>query len=114
MGAATLSATWVVASAALACNSTANTNLTWRGEISIVCRSAGTAGTGITIGQLCIPNLTGGTITNAIDTHLPTSAPAAGTLNTTIANVMSISAQWSAANAANTLTVNQSILEALT
>jgi hypothetical protein len=114
VGSTTLSATWVVTSGAVACNATANTNLTWRGEFVMVCRSAGTAGTGMIIGQLCIPNLTGGTITNAIDVMVPTSAPAAGTLNTQIANVLSISGQWSAANAANTLTVNHELIEALT
>lgn len=116
VGAATLSATWVSASGALAANATANTNLTWHGEFELVCRTAGTGGTGFVSGQLWLPNLTAGNAVGNVGypNLIPISAPAAGTLNTTISNVMSISAQWSAANAANSITVNRYTLEALT
>lgn len=116
IGTTTLSATWVSASGALVCNATANTNLTWHAEFQLVCRTAGTAGTGFLSGQIWLPNLTAATTINTegYNNLIPASAPAAGTLNTTVANLMSVSAQWSAANAANTITTNQFLLECLT
>lgn len=116
IGTTTLSATWVSASGALAANATANTNLTWKADFELHCRTSGTAGTGFLAGQIFLPNLTSGTavLNVGYPNLIPASAPAAGTLNTTVANLLSFSAQWSAANAANTITVNQYLLEALT
>lgn len=115
-GTTTLSATWASASGALVCNATANTNLTWKMEFEFVCRSIGTGGTGFLMGQAWLPNLTAATTINTegYNNLIPSSAPAAGTLNTTVANLMSVSAQWSAANAANSITTNMFTLEALT
>lgn len=115
VGAATLSATAVFASGALAANATANTNLTWRGEFTLVCRSSDTAGTIMVAGQLWLPNLTSGTAVGNVGypNFIPVSAPATQPIDTTIVNVMSISAQWSAANAANSIQVVQYHLEAL-
>jgi hypothetical protein len=114
IGAATLSATWVTASAAAACNASANTDLSFMGKFEIVCRTVGTAGTGAVMGNISLPNITGATSALVGEIMLPASAPTTGTLNTTIANVLSVSIQWSAANAANTITVTNYALECLT
>lgn len=116
IGTTTLSATYATASGALVCNATANTNLTWKMEFELVCQTAGTGGTGLVLGQVWLPNLTAANTVNTegYNNLLPASAPAAGTINTTVANLMSISAQWSAANAANTITTKMHQLEALT
>lgn len=113
VGTATLSATWASQTGALACNATANTNLVWHGEIEMVCRSVGAAGTGMVQGQFWLPNLTAGNALGNVGypNMLPVSAPAAGTLNTGVTNIVSVSAKWSAASASNSITVNQGTWE---
>jgi hypothetical protein len=105
-GSSTLSATAVFASAAIGANATANTNLSWRMEWTATCRTSGSAGTIMLGGQLWFSNLVLGTAagqSGAQPFFMPASSPATQTLDTTIANVCSISAQWSAANAANSI-----------
>lgn len=115
MGTATLSATAVFASGALAANATANTNLTWRLEYTLTCRTSGTGGTIMCVGQIWLPNLTAGNAVGNVGypNFIPVSAPATQTLDSTVANVLSLSAQWSAANASNTIQVVEGMLESM-
>lgn len=105
VGTATLSATAVFSSPALSANATANTNLTWRMEYTMTCRTSGTAGTLMCAGQIWLPNLTAGSALGQVGypTMFPVTAPATGTLDTTVANVLSLGWTWSAANASNSV-----------
>ncbi len=111
MGAATLSATYVVASQAISLDTTARTNFSFFFEFVLVCRSSGTAGTAHTMGNIELANPLSTTPSSYL---FPQSAPAAGTLNTEIANVMSVSAQFSVATSPTNLTSKHFVLEALT
>jgi hypothetical protein len=115
VGTATLSGTAVFASGALAANATANTNLTWRGEYTLTCRTNGTAGTIMCAGQIWLPNLTAGNAVGNVGypNFIPVTAPATQTIDTTVTNVLSLSAQWSAANASNTIQVQEYSLESM-
>ena len=115
IGTTTLSATYATSSTALACNATANTNLSWRGEFELVCQTTGTAGTGLVMGQFWLPNLTANNTIAGVGypALLPPATPAPGTINTTVSNFISTSAQWSAANASNTITVKSFLWEEL-
>jgi hypothetical protein len=106
IGAATLSATYVTASGALAFTATAITDGTWRLDVDIVCQTIGTAGTALVVGQAYLPNLTAVTTVGGegYNNTLPVTGLAAGTLNTTIANFISVSGQWSASSASNAIT----------
>jgi len=116
MGTGTLSATFVVASGALAFTSTAITNGSWRLEGQLTCRNTGTAGTGMFMGQVFLPNLTAATTVGGegYNNTMPVTGSAVGTIDTTVQNLMSLSAQWSASSASNSITVQQYILEAIT
>lgn len=105
IGTATLSATYATASGALAFTTTAMTNASWKADIDLVCQTIGTGGTGLVLGQVFIPGLTAVTTVGGEGycNFMPVTSPAAGTVNTTVANLVSFSAQWSAANAANTI-----------
>lgn len=105
IGTTTLSTTYEVASGALAFTTTAMTNATWKMDIDLVCQTIGTGGTGLVLGQAALPGLTAVTTVGGegYNNFLPVTSPAAGTINTTVANLVSVSAQWSAANAANTI-----------
>ena len=115
IGPSTLSGTAVFATQALAANTTANTNLTWRMEGYGTCRTSGTAGTILVAGQIWLPNLGSGTTVGLVGypNFIPVSGPTTGTIDTTVANVLSISAQWSAANASNSIQPVTHLMEAL-
>lgn len=114
MGATTLSATAVSASNALGLDTTARTNFPWEMRFTIVCRSSGTAGTALMTGQIEQSNVLSSTAANLLPQFIPASSIAAGTVDTTIANLFSVSAQFSVATNPTNLTVNTYILEALT
>lgn len=105
IGTTTLSATYATASGALAFTATAATNATWRGYVDLVCQSIGTGGTGLALGYFMLPNLTAVTTVGGegYNNFLPVTGPAAGTINTTVANLVSISAQWSASSGSNSI-----------
>lgn len=82
-------------------------NLTWRFEALMVVRSIGAAGTAMTIGEA-------GGITGATTKNLaPASAPAVATINTTIANILSVGAQWGTSSASNSITCHQFLVESV-
>lgn len=105
IGSTTLSTTYETASGALAFTTTAITNGTWQLEVDLVCQTIGTAGTALVVGQVYLPNLTAVTTVGGegYNNTLPVTGLAAGTLNTTIQNFISISAQWSASSASNSI-----------
>lgn len=113
MGTTTLSATYVAASNALGLDTTARTNFPWELRFTLVCRSAGTAGTVLLTGQVEQSNVLASTAANLLPQFIPASAPAAGTLDTTVANLLSISAQFSVSTNPTNLTVNTYVLESL-
>ncbi len=116
LGPLTLSATAVFTSAALATNATANTNLTWFAEYILVCRTSGSSGTVMVTGQLSLPNLTAGNAAGQVGypNFIPASGPTTGAVDTTVANLLGFSHQWSAAAAGNSIQVVNYQIEALT
>jgi hypothetical protein len=113
IGTATLSATAVFSTGALVTRATVATNESWRAEGTIVCRSSGTGGTLMCMGEFDLPNLTGATTALVATVIMPSTAPATQPVDTTVANVLGIAAQWSAASASNTIQVHRYHLECL-
>lgn len=115
VGATTLSATAVFASGALAANTSSNVNLTFRGEYTLTCRTNGSTGTIMCAGQLWLPNLTAGNAVGNVGypNFIPVTAPATQTMDTTIANILSLSGQWSAASASNSIQIQEYALESM-
>jgi hypothetical protein len=107
IGTTTLSATYATASGALAFTATAITDGTFRLEVDLVCQTTGSSGTGLVFGQAYLPNLTAATTVGGegYNNTLPVTSPAAGTINTTVANLVSVSGQWSASSGSNSIQV---------
>lgn len=76
-------------------NSPTGTNAGWLCELNLICRTAGGSGTIFIQGWLVINN--GTTTATFVNT-------AAETVDTTVANALSLVADWSAASASNTIT----------
>lgn len=116
MGTATLSATAVVASNALGLDTTARTNWPWELTFAVVCRTAaipaGTGGTMLMSGRVDQSNVLSSTASNLISQFIPASGTATTTINTRVANVLSVSAQFSVATSPTNLTGNFYQLEA--
>lgn len=85
------------------------TNFQWRLEALATIRTLGSSGTAWTQGIWGL-----GTSATAM-THLPLpgAAPAAVTVDTTAAKVISVGATWSAASASNTITCHYFLIEAV-
>ena len=113
MGTTTLSATAVVASRALGLDTTAQTNAPWELRFEIVCRSAGTSGTALLTGTALQFNVLASSAANLLPNILPVGTNAAQTVNTTVANILSVSAQFSVATSPTNLTAQTYILEQL-
>lgn len=113
MGTGTLSATLAVQSNALGLDTTARTNWPWELRFTIICRTAGSAGTALVTGQIEQSNVLASTAANLLPQFIPASSIAAGTLDTTVANVLSVSAKFSVATSPTNITTNVYILEAL-
>lgn len=112
--------TVICASGAMVTSATAMTNAIWKMEIVIQTRSNGSAGTlfamgNIELGTNTVP--TSGTVTNYGMESLMGSAgistPAAVAVDLTADTALALTATWSAANAANTLTGHIYTLESL-
>lgn len=76
------------------------TNVPWRMELDVICRSIGTSGTVMCNGYLDL-----GTSVSAV-THipLPQVALATVTVDTTLSKLISVGAQWGTNSGSNTLT----------
>lgn len=82
------------------------TNLTWRLQAEIICRTIGTSGTVMTIGEVS------GVLATAV-ALIPASAPAVATIDTTAAKTLDLCATWSASSASNTITCHSFLVEGL-
>ncbi len=114
IGPTTLSTVSVTASAALGLDTAARTDFGWAIDFDIICQTAGTGGTVMVMGNLEQNNLLTTTLANAEMLVIPQSAPAATTIDTTVANLLSISAQFSVATNPTNITATQYFLESLT
>ncbi len=104
--------TVLAASAAITTSATAFTAAMWSMEFLIVTRTNGTAGSLFATGEVNISN--DATPQARFMGSAGANTPAAvSSLDLTADTALSISAQWGTANAANTLTGHQYILEAL-
>lgn len=113
IGVTTLSATAVVASRALGLDTTAQTNAPFELRFEIICRSTGTGGTALLSGMAQQYNVLASTAANLLPTPLPVGTNSAQTVNTTVANILSVSAQFSVATSPTNLTAQTYILEQL-
>lgn len=113
MGTTTLSATAVVASRALGLDTTAQTNAAFTLDFEIVCRAVGASGTCLFTGEVRQFNQLASTAANLLPVFLPSSANAAQTVNTTVANILSISATFSVSTAGTNITSTEYILESI-
>jgi hypothetical protein len=109
----------VATSGALALNVAAKTNVTWILDWDLTCRTvgSGTAATLMFSGQwqseavIASPAAGAGGAASHI---FPASAPAVGTgFASTVANLVDLTAQWSVANAANSIQLHTYKLESL-
>lgn len=108
LGPLTLSTTNVATTGAIALDPVARTDFSWAFNFEIVCRTAGTGGTAMTMGQATISNpATGAEFTYM----LPASAAASATVDTTVANILSVSAQFSVATNPTNLTAQMYLLD---
>lgn len=113
LGVTTLSATAVIASRAIGLDTTAQTSAPWMLDFEIVCRSVGSGGTAMLSGNVQQFNVLASTAANLLPTLLPVGANTAQTVNTTVANILSVSAQFSVATTPTNLTSTEYILEAI-
>jgi len=115
-----LTGTVLAASGAVVTPAAATTNAMWEVDLFLQTRSNGATGTIFTQGKLtmyedAVPTF--GTVTNygvvSPMCSAGVSVPAAVTVDLTADTALSITAQWSAANAANTMTGHQYAIAAL-
>lgn len=92
----------------------------WKVEVYIQCRSVGSSGTVMAIGQATMGDDAASTVGSATNTHASdfmgsagVATPATATIDTTASNALSITGQWGTASASNTITCHLLALEAL-
>jgi hypothetical protein len=105
--------TILVASAALALDTTAHTNFGWYLKMLVVCRTAGASGTFMTGGHVQLGDTLTSTAANLLPTVLPASANANVTVDTTTAKLLSLTAQFSVATSPTNLTCMFRSIESL-
>jgi hypothetical protein len=113
IGTTTLSATAVVASRAIGLDTTAQTNAPFQLDFEVVCRAVGASGTALISGMAQQYNVLASTAANLLPTPLPVGTNAAQTVNTTVANFLSVSAQFSVATSPTNITAQTYVLESL-
>lgn len=89
-------------SGALTQNVIVQTNKTWVLDIDIVCRTSGTTGTFVTSGVMGRGNQAAAVVADMTPTLIPPNTLAAVTVDTTIAKLLSVTAQPSLATASIT------------
>lgn len=114
MGATTGSATAAVASAALGLDTTAQTGAPWSMQFTLQCRTAGAAGTVWMTGQVWQFNVLASTAANLLPVFIPATGVAVQNCDTTIANFLSVTAQFSVNTAGTNITAQTYILESIT
>ncbi len=111
-----LGATTVFTSGAFGLNTTAKTNVGWWLELLLTCRSIGasTAATILGQGKFTSESVVGAAAGTALPAALPASAPAVGTgFDSSVTNQLDLFAQFSVANAGNSLQLHQYSLQSL-
>jgi hypothetical protein len=109
----------VWSSGAIALNVVAKTNVPFTLEVELTCRAVGasTSANLMGIGRLLTESIVGSplpSVGGAGQLVVPTTAPAVGSgFDSTIANPVNLFAQWSIANAGNTITAHQFTVEAV-
>lgn len=98
-------------SAAIAMSATAFTNAIFELQIEMTVRVNGASGSVLALGQFCSGNLS--TVTPNYLGSAGATAPAAVTVDLTADTALAITAQFSVANASNSITGMEYILEAL-
>lgn len=101
---------------AMALNTTAKTNVSWRAIVMLTCRSigSGTSATLLGMGDWCSESATGSAAGTANDILMPASAPAVGTgFDSTSAQVMDLFATFSVASASNSIQLHEYTVEAM-
>lgn len=83
-------------------SSSASTNETWSIEFDITCRAVGTAGSFVTFGRMERRNKLNASATDAQPDLIPASGPAAVTVDTSIAKLLSITFTPSVATGSHT------------
>lgn len=110
--------TMLCQSAALGLDTTARTNSLWCASVYVVCRTAGSSGTFMSGGTMDC-NVLSSTAANLLPQLMGSagtplaSGNAAVTVNTTIANLLSVTAKFSVSTSPTNLTAQQRILEVL-
>lgn len=102
--------------AAMPLNVVAKTNVTWKMEAILTCRSIGTStsATMFGIGNFTSESVNSSVAGTANDVMMPASAPAVGTgFDSTSSQVVDLFGTWSISNAANSIQVHQYVLESL-
>lgn len=102
-----LGSTQIGSTGATSVTQTSQTNRTWRVEYAIVCQTTG--GSGTVEGQGVFTRFNTNEQTSVLWGMTTTSAV---TVNTTTSQTLQMSAQWGTADAANTITARQIIIEA--
>lgn len=105
----------VVSSAtAITLNTTAKTNVTWLLEFSLVLRAIGASANFMPIGYWNSESVVSSPAGTAGTFFLPASAPAVGSnFDSTASQQIDLSAQWSVANAGNTIQLHAYTLESV-
>lgn len=111
LGPTTLSATAVIASNALGLDTTARTGFPFQLEFTLCVRSTGASGTIMMLGQVRQSNVLASTAANLLPQFLPASSIAVQNVDTTVANILSVSAQFSVATDPTNLTANAYFLD---
>lgn len=111
LGPLTLSSTADVASAALGLDTTARTGFPWRLDFSLVVRSTGASGTALLLGQVWQSNVLASTAGNLLPNFMPASSIAVVNVDTTVANILGVSAKFSVNTAGTNITANTYFLD---
>lgn len=101
---------------AVSLNAVAKTNVSWRFETILTCRTIGTSTTATLIGggTLTSESVVGAAAGTTVTASLPAATPAVGTgFDSTTALVVDLFATFNTANAGNALTLHQYVLRSL-
>lgn len=83
------------------------TNLAWRFQLEVTCRTVGSSGTVMAMGYAA-----GITAATAV-ALVPASAPVVASIDTTTAKALVLAAQWGTSSPSNTITCHQFLVESL-
>ncbi len=109
-----LGGTTVFTSSAMALNTTAKTDVSWKAELMLTCRAIGTSANLLGQGEFISESYVGAAANTALTAMMPLSAPGVGNnFDSTASQQADLFAQFSVANAGNTITLHQYTLYAV-